>query len=533
MRISPGGFGLRGFAVMCRAGIVAGVPHGAAAAASTVMFAPLAGVSDPVLTPLQRLGAIEDLGLGLRWDAPQLRHEIERRAGALARLGARPGAAVAIVHGGTARFFADLLATWRFGATAACLDPALTAFERGVILGFLKPAVILLDDSPVETCGSIPQIALARSEQPAHPVPHQPANPDDPALVLFTSGTTGAPKGVVLSYRALAARMALNVAAIGEAKLARVLVTLPTHFGHGLIGNALTPLLAGGDIVLPPRGPALAQELSRLIDAHRITFLSSVPALWRLALKFGHPPSCGSFTRVHVGSAPLAAALWSEIVRWSRAEVVNCYGMTETANWIAGACSSDGIADGLVGVPWGGSAAVIDEAGTRRASGEGEIVVQSPCLMSGYLARPDLTAAAVRDGWFHTGDRGTIDRDGRIRLTGRIKDEINRAGLKVQPAELDLLLEGHPSVAEACAFAVSDPVSGETVGVAVRLHPGAADDAESLRAWCRTRLRREAVPERWFIVEEIPRTMRGKVNRDAVRRRLIGDRASDDAVDHG
>jgi acyl-CoA synthetase (AMP-forming)/AMP-acid ligase II len=173
----------------------------------------------------------------------------------------------------------------------------------------------------------------------------------------------------------------------------------------------------------------------------------------------------------------------------------------------------------------------MNEAGARRASGEGEIAVQSPSLMSGYLARPDLTAAVMHDGWFRTGDRGTIDGNGRIRLTGRIKDEINRAGLKVQPAELDLLLEAHPSVAEACAFAVSDPVSGETVGVAVRLNAGAADDAESLRAWCRARLRREAVPERWFIVEEIPRTMQGKVNRDAVRRRLIGDRAGDGAGD--
>jgi acyl-CoA synthetase (AMP-forming)/AMP-acid ligase II len=104
----------------------------------------------------------------------------------------------------------------------------------------------------------------------------------------------------------------------------------------------------------------------------------------------------------------------------------------------------------------------------------------------------------------------------------------SRAGLKVQPAELDILLESHPSVAEACAFAVNDPVSGEAVAAAVRLKPGAAENAESLRAWCRQRVRREAVPERWFIVEEIPRSMRGKLNRDAVRRQLIGDRPGDD-----
>jgi len=98
----------------------------------------------------------------------------------------------------------------------------------------------------------------------------------------------------------------------------------------------------------------------------------------------------------------------------------------------------------------------------------------------------------------------------------------------VQPAELDILLESHPSVAEACAFAVNDPVSGEAVAAAVRLEPGAVESAESLWAWCRERVRREAVPERWFIVDEIPRSMRGKVNRDAVRRQLMGDRTGDD-----
>src|SRR4029450_7641266 len=118
-----------------------------------------------------------------------------------------------------------------------------------------------------------------------------------------------------------------NVAAIGEAKLARALVTLPSHFGHGLIGNALTPLLAGGDVVLPPRGLPLAQGVSRLIAAHRITFLSSVPALWRLALKLGHPPSRGSLARVHVGSGARSAAPWGQGGGWSRGGGGECCGV--------------------------------------------------------------------------------------------------------------------------------------------------------------------------------------------------------------
>ena len=94
-------------------------------------------------------------------------------------------------------------------------------------------------------------------------------------------------------------------------------------------------------------------------------------------------------------------------------------------------------------------------------TGQGEIVVQTPGLMTGYLNRPDLTSAAIRNGWFHTGDRGSVDAAGRIWLTGRIKDEINRGGMKIQPAEIDMLLERHPAIAEACTFGIADPVSGQ------------------------------------------------------------------------
>jgi acyl-CoA synthetase (AMP-forming)/AMP-acid ligase II len=473
-----------------------------------------------LLTSLPQ-GAIEDIGLGVRWDCATLADEVERRARALAQCGIGRPAVVAIAHGGTARFFADLLATWRLGATAACLDPALTAHERTTLLAFLRPAIVLVDEAAVATAGWR-QAALGDLASGNGVTAGIAADPSDPALILFTSGTTGTPKGVVLSFGAILERIRLNVGVIGKPTLARVLVTLPTSFGHGLIGNALTPLLSGGTIVLPRRGLPLAQTLGQLIDDHRITFLSSVPALWRLALKLGRPQEGASLLRVHVGSAPMPTQLWRDVVAWSRAEVVNCYGMTETANWFAGASSRDGIADGLVGKPWGGEAVVLNDDGVREASGEGEILVRSSCLMSGYLDRPELTAAAMQDGWFRTGDRGSIDRDGRIRLTGRIKEEINRAGLKVQPAEVDAMLENHPAVMEACAFGIDDAISGELVAVAVRLAPGATETAESLRQWCRQRVRHELVPERWFLVDEIPRTIRGKLDRDAVRRLLTG-----------
>ncbi len=477
-----------------------------------------------MFSDLERCGCIEDVGLGVRWEAGKLAGEVARRASILGQLGVGTGSVVAISHSGSAFFFADLFAVWSVGATAACLDGSLTDLELQNVLSFINPAVLLVHRPKASSVSAVPVLDFVDRLAPAASAKLRPAakvDADQPALILFTSGTTGNPKGVVLTYRTLQTRIELNVAAIGRAALRRTLVTLPTHFGHGLIGNSLTPLLNGGDIVLYPPGSLCGDQLGRLIDRHAITFLSSVPAFWNIVLRSGVPPAGGSLLRVHVGSAPLSAKLWSEIAAWSRAEVVNCLGMTETANWIAGASSRiDGIADGLVGKPWGGAAGVLSDSGTIQSAGAGEIVVRSPCLTSGYFNRPDLTAAVMIDGWFRTGDRGTVDDLGRIWLTGRIKDEINRAGFKVQPAELDMVIEGHPAVAEACVFGIPDPVAGEVIGAAVRLKEQATADAATLQAWCRERLRREAVPERWFMVETIPRSARGKVNRTAVGRQF-------------
>lgn len=477
-----------------------------------------------MLFRFSEFGGIEDIGLGLRWSPADFTSEVVNRTAALTAANIKSGSTIIIAHSGSARFLADLFAVWAIGCTAACLDTTLTENELENLIGFVEPSAVLVDEARSSAHIDGPVLQLARAPAAAASIPPSNSDLDRPALVLFTSGTTGHPKGVILSFRALLNRIALNKTAMGPASRTRALVTLPTSFGHGLIGNALTPFLSGGDVVLHPLGLPLAQNLGKIIDRYRIGFLSSVPAFWRMALKFGHAPADGTLARVHVGSAPLSAELWSAIVDWTRADVVNCYGVTELANWVAGASARlDGIADGLVGKPWGGSAAVQDSTGDVRDAGDGELLVHSPSVMSGYLRRPDLTAAAFSDGWYHTGDTAHIDERGLIRLTGRIKDEINRAGLKVQPAEIDALLESHPAVAEACVFGMADAVSGEVVAAAVHAAPGANVSGEILAQWCATRLRREAIPERWFMVDKLPRNDRGKINRDAVRRLLAGD----------
>ena len=476
---------------------------------------------------LERLGDIVQAESVRSDQIPKPSAAIKLRTNILRGYGVGKGVPVALSQLASPDFFADLLAIWSCGAQAICLDVSLTPAERANVLAFSSAKFVLLASGDESGSWPVQKLVLSemKNDERAKAMQH-PATPmlDDPALVLFTSGTTGDPKGVVHSFRSLQARMALNAMAIGLGPGDTALLTLPVHFGHGLIGNALSPLFAGARLIVAPKGMTLASKLASVIDDYGVTFLSSVPAFWRMAMKLGPKPKSSSLRRVHVGSAPLSLDLMKRIEDWAGCEVYNCYGITETGNWIGGASSRDPLMrDGFVGRPWGGAAAVLSADGKMHSIGEGEIVVETPSLMTGYLARPDLTAAAFIDGWFRTGDWGTVDHIGNICLSGRLKDEINRAGFKVQPAEIDMLLESHDDVEEACTFGIPDVLGTEIVAAAVKLKEKSTQTPDSLRAWCLERLRRDATPERWFIVQEIPKTSRGKLRRDVVRKTVLGE----------
>lgn len=477
---------------------------------------------------IDRSGSVADARTGDEWGADKLGAEALARAGVLAGFGAAAGRKVMIRHAGTPAFFADLFAVWHTGACAVCLNPAVTEGELLNLVDFVDPVAVLVDDVSDEgSLGTVPVIATSAHRNAVQSAGLGGGAHEDEALMLFTSGTTGTPKGVVHTFRSLQARIALNRAFIGADDLENTLCVLPTHFGHGLIGNCLTPLFAGKRLILASGGTVtVAARLGETIDRFGITFLSSVPSFWKLVLKMGNPPRHGSLRRTHVGSAPLSKSHWESIVSWAGIDrVLNMYGITETANWIGGASASDGgAADGRIGTVWGGHAAVLTARGELCCTGQGELLVQTPSLMKGYYKRVDLTQAVLRDGWFHTGDIGRIEADGTLYLVGRRKYEINKGGHKVHPEDIDILLERHADVLEACAFAVPDDLAGETVGVAISLKDGASVNAEELRAWCTRHLIREKVPDHWFIVDEIPKTGRGKFNRDEVARHCLSSK---------
>jgi oxalate---CoA ligase len=471
--------------------------------------------------PPYSLGSLFDLVTDRRWDTNQLNNEIVSREQQFDALGITFGDRILLCHGGSLEFFADLLAVWRVGACAICIDPRLPLVQIENISNFSEVKLVLVGSNTNSSLSlSVPILDLSHNTHSAtrkSQVRKYDANGE--ALILFTSGTTGLPKGVVLTFRGLQARFSLNMAHIGLSHIKKTLCTLPTHFGHGLIGNCLTPLFSGGEVIFSPNPDIdTLSNFGSIIDEHKISFLSSVPTFWNIVTRVSAEPKTGSLKRVHIGSAPLSAELWNQVIEWAGTRnVLNMYGLTETANWVAGASATDfPPTDGLVGKLWGGECRVLTKEQEYSQVGQGEVFLRVPSAMSGYLKQSNLTKKIMQDGWFRTGDYGSIDKSGALRLTGRLKFEINHAGQKIQPEDVDLVLGKHPSVREVCTFGIPDNLSGEIVGVALCLEEGENLDVRGFKSWCVDWLVNEKIPERWFELDELPRNDRGKVNRNLV-----------------
>jgi oxalate---CoA ligase len=488
---------------------------------------------------LLTVGQLVEPLTGRRWDAPAVTREVSARAARYRRGGLRPGDRVFLHFGNRLEFFAELLAIWRLGGVAVPVDGTLTRVELERLVETVAPRFSVVDaaaDGAIARAvpPGVTVVDATESLPPAdlHAIlPEDEARPTCDALVLFTSGSSGVPKGVVHTHASLAARWSALRRELGLAAYARTLCLLPTHFGHGLICNSLFPWLAGQDLfITPPFRPDLLLRLGTIIDEHRISFLSSVPAMWRLALRVARPPRAGTLRRVHCGSAPLPATLWESVRGWAGTpDVFNTYGLTETGSWVAG--TSGGAftpADGLIGPAWGAILHVQRADGAPCATGEvGHVWIESPALMRGYLGQDQLTRRAIRNGRFATGDLGLLDERGWLHLRGRERDEINKGGLKIAPAEVDAAAEGCPRVADVCAFAVDDPLYGQNVGLAIVLTE--RDDAamREVYGWIRERLAEGKLPARWWLVDVIPRSERGKVSREAVRAACAGQPALD------
>ena len=359
-----------------------------------------------------------------------------------------------------------------------------------------------------------------------------PVEEDDAAVILFTSGSTGVPKGVVLSQGALC-RSARLVAAIYEFRSADVLFSPGDfHSMSGLRNPLLATVAAGASFVLPDRlarhSPLAAVEL---VHEHGVTVLSVVPNFLKVLAGSAHrlaPDVLASVRCILTTAAMLPPTLAERLRVLTAAPVCDYYGLTETA----GGCvfvrpGEQTLARGTIGRPRGVIAQIVDEQGELvRGSGVGELRIYSENVMSGYYREPELTRTVLRDGWLYTGDLVSRRRDGRLVLHGRKRDVVKDAqGELIYLAEIEAALEQDPAVAEAAVCDYRDPQGEEQFAAFIRARPATGQQSElvsHLRQMLLTSLGARKVPQRFVVVADLPRCGSRKVDKRQLVSGLLG-----------
>ncbi len=349
------------------------------------------------------------------------------------------------------------------------------------------------------------------------------------ALIVYTSGTTGRPKGAVWTHRGLAVQMETLVRAWGWVPTDRALHVLPLHHVHGLVNVLGCALAAGATCEMQPRFDA--GEVWERLASGEITVFMAVPTLYHRLLEHWERQGESERARLSTAAARLrlmvsgSAALPAQVfARWREVTghaLLERYGMTEIGMALSNPLAGERIA-GTVGRPLPGvEVRVVDESGRLLGEGHaGELEVRGPGLFREYWQRPEETARAFRDGWFRTGDTAVVE-GGIHRILGRSSvDIVKTGGYKVSALEIETALRDHPSISDCAVVGLPDPEWGERVAATVVLSPGAALDLDALRAWGRDRLAPYKLPSRLLVVDDLPRNAMGKVVKAEVVKRF-------------
>ena len=479
--------------------------------------------------------------------------------------GAGPGTRVAVSMRNYPEWVLSHWAIISVGAAAVGMNSWWTRPELEFALNDSEPVALIIDSERLErlgpACDDVPLIvarhygdlpaSAVRWDAAADPLnapdalPDADIDPDDDALIFYTSGTTGFPKGAQLTHRAVVHNLMnmIFVTACGDAARARrtartdtgeppaeappLVALLPVPLFHVTGCNCVlhTVTIAGGCLVLMYRWDAA--EALRLIERESVTVFTGVPSMSREMLQ--HPDWAGTDTSSLRSMGGGGAAIPTDLVRriddgLPQGRPGVGYGLTETAG-IATAISSEFYVanPASVGplVPCM-EAKVVDESGAPLDPGQrGELLLRGPNVMKGYLNQPDATAEAIVDGWFRTGDIAEIDPDGWIYIKDRIKDVVIRGGENIHCSEVENAIYELDQVAEAAVFGLPDEHLGEEVAAAVVLVPGTRLDRPTLIAHLEGRLARFKHPRRvWFLDEPLPRNANGKFLKRELRDRF-------------
>jgi long-chain acyl-CoA synthetase len=471
----------------------------------------------------------------------ELRHQVACLRGGLAGLSLIPGDRVAIACGNNPYFVLAYLATLGAGLVAVPLNPAAPGPELERQLAKVGARALVVAPSAAEAVRGLSRDAVPSLEfvietsglglagavslddlLAAEPAPMVDRADDDLAVLIFTSGTAGAPRAAMLTHGNLRSNLEQIQASEGRRQDPEdvSLGVLPSFHIYGLNVVIGLTLYAGSRVVLIERfDPSSAAEA---IAQHGVTVIAGAPPMWHAwaGLPALDPETFATVRIASSGAAKLPVETAQQFEDRFAVRITEGYGLTETAPVVTTATGTDA-PWGSIGAPLPGvEVRLVDAEGTDVLIGDpGEVWVRGPNVFVGYWDDPEATAEVFADGgWFRTGDIGVVDEEGHVFLVDRVKDLIIVSGFNVYPAEVEEVLATHPAVAACAVVGVTHPYTGEAVKAFVVLRPGQSSDEESLVSWCAARLARYKCPGKVMFVDEIPVSpASGKLVRRALR----------------
>jgi len=473
----------------------------------------------------------------------QLIDESDKVASALfTECGVRKGDSVGIYMSNSPEVITTFFGIMRLGAIAVPINTLLTRYEIKPYLEETKAGTIFVSPSYLPTVeqmkpelpnlknvivvskeagqGTVSYFELLRKVK--SPPPEVEVEDDAVALIFFTSGTTGKPKGVMLTPRGLMSvvegQRELIYEPLGET--VTVLVGMPLTHIWALNTITVSSLFRKSPVVIEEA--FVPEETAKDIETYQVSLVWGVPYVFLRLLELTDKYDMSSIEVAFLAGQVVPDELWQKIEKAFGCYGVEGYGLTEGSGHTVSTPLGQR-RPGSTGTPFPGTEIkIVDDNGKELPRGEvGEIIQKSAANMKGYLNMPEVTAATLKNGWLYTGDLGKLDEDGNLYIAGRKKELIKRGGYNVYPTEIESVILEHPKVSEAAVFAVNDALKGETVGAAVFPKAGEKITEEELCNYCQERLARYKVPKHIRIMESpLPKTPTGKVLKIALQEEM-------------
>lgn len=477
----------------------------------------------------------------------QLNQEVSRLAAGLKETGIRAGDKVLLALNNSPEFIISYYAILRLGAIVIPINPQFTVNEIRVIVKDAPPSAVIAEKELMEALtqlvgemDSCKKVILTTTEAIQHPfapfagvlaagrdpVPDSVSSRDDVAVILYTAGTTGRPKGAMLTHYNLYSNAHTLSRLCNMTPRDRALLVAPAYHAGAQTCVMNNAIVSGSTLIVHPKwsGP---EAVLRTIQEEKVTFMFGSPTMYSLIVNYPKTEQfdTSSWRIAYTGAAPLPREVFHLFEKKFGFQITEGYGLSEASPVVTSNPPDGPKKVGSVGKPIPGvEVKIFDYEDKEVPRGQiGEVVVRGPNVMKGYYNRDEETKWVMRNGWLHTGDLGYIDQDGFLFIVDRKKDVIIRGGININPREIEEVLSAHPKVFDVAVLGIPDAVMGEEVMALILLRSDVEADPEEFREFCQGKLAKYKIPRYFRFVDNLPKTASGKLMRKKLREWVINN----------